>query len=359
VSILTEIANAYRPGVASDDLALILERCGAEVWELLRGERIFITGGTGFVGCWLLEALLWAEQEMSLGLELTVLTRNAAAFRAKAPHLAGHAAVTLIEGQVSDLSALDGPYDSIVHAATDVVRQDQSAAVVYQHIVDGAKQTLSLAERCGARRYMLTSSGAVYGRQDPLVSHRQDDDPALPGEDDVYGRGKRAAEAYMFEHAAKHGLAATSARIFALLGPYLPLNAQFAAGNFIADAMATRPIAVRGDGTACRSYLYGADLTVWLLTILVRGASGQSYNVGSEHAVSIGELAKHIAAQMPGEIPVLFAQRAEPGSLPQRYVPSTAKARAALGLAEFTDLLTALEKTIAWSGQRAREHNHA
>lgn len=338
---------------------MILERCGAEVWEQLRGQRIFITGGTGFVGCWLLEALLWAEQEMSLGLELAVLTRNAAAFRTKAPHLAGHPAVTLVEGQVSDLSALHGPYDSIVHAATDVVQPHQSSAVVYQQIVDGAKQTLALAERCGARRYLLTSSGAVYGRQDPLVSHRPDDDPGLPSEDDAYGRGKRTAEACMFECAAQHGLSATSARIFALLGPYLPLNAQFAVGNFIADALASRPIAVRGDGTACRSYLYGADLAVWLLTILTRGVAGQSYNVGSEHAVSIGELAEHVAAQMPDEIPVHIAQCAEPGSLPQRYVPSTAKARAALGLAEFTDLITALEKTIAWSGQRAMEHDHA
>lgn len=337
---------------------MILERCGAEVWELLRGQRIFITGGTGFVGCWLLEALLWADQEMSLGLELEVLTRNAAAFRIKASHLAGHAAVTLIEGQVNDLSALRGPYDSIVHAATDVVHPHHSPAVVYQQIVDGARQTLALAERCGARRYLLTSSGAVYGRQDPLLSHRPDDDPGQPGENDAYGRGKRAAEALMVEHAEQHGLTAMSARIFALLGPYLPLNAQFAVGNFIADALAGRPITVRGDGTACRSYLYGADLAVWLLTILARGAGGQSYNVGSEHAVSIGELAGQVAAQMPGVLPVQISQRAEPGSLPQRYVPATVKARTALGLAEFTDLKTALEKTIAWSGQRAMEHVH-
>jgi dTDP-glucose 4,6-dehydratase len=337
---------------------MIIERCGAEVWDLLRGQRVFITGGTGFVGCWLLEALLWAEQELSLGVELTVLTRNASAFRTKAPHLCGHAAVTLVEGQVSDLSALHGPYDSIVHAATDVVHPDQSAAEVYQQIVEGAKQTLALAERCGARRYLLTSSGAVYGRQDPLVSHRPDDDPGQPGEDDAYGRGKRAAEACMFEHAARHGLTVTSARIFALLGPYLPLDAQFAVGNFIADALAGCPIAVRGDGTACRSYLYCADLAVWLLTILARGAGGQSYNVGSEHAVSIGELAGHVAAQMPGAIPVHIAQRAKPDSLPQRYVPDTGKARTALGLAEFTDLQTALEKTIAWSGRRAMEHDH-
>ncbi len=60
-----------------------------DLWDELRGERVFITGGTGFFGCWLLESLLWAQDRLGLGVEAVVLTRNPDAFRARAPHLAG------------------------------------------------------------------------------------------------------------------------------------------------------------------------------------------------------------------------------------------------------------------------------
>jgi nucleoside-diphosphate-sugar epimerase len=351
----------YRPGVAPADLQLILARCAPAVWHALRGQRLFITGGTGFVGCWLLEALLWADQELGLDMTLTLLTRDPAGFLAKAPHLAGHVAVTLLQGEVGDLSMVHGRYDSIIHAATDVARPGQDPGALYHDIVRGAEQTLALARRCQAQRFLLTSSGAVYGEQPPHLTHLPDDDAGLPSASaaSAYGRGKRAAEALLQLHAGQDGLVATSARIFALLGPYLPLDAHFAVGNFIADLLAGRAIAVRGDGSACRSYLYAADMAVWLLTILTLGGSGQSYNVGSEHGLSIAELAHQVGALAPHGTTVTIAQAATPGAPAARYVPHTGKARHALGLAEFTDLQTALRNTITWSVQRTTENYHA
>jgi dTDP-glucose 4,6-dehydratase len=343
---------AYRPGVAPEDLQLIQERTPTAVWEVLRGNRIFITGGTGFVGCWLLEALLWANHALQLKLHLTVLTRNPAAFVEKAAHLAGHPAVTLLEGEVGDLSRVNGVFDTVIHAATDVARPGSDPDATFQDMVGGTEQTLALARRCQARRYLLTSSGAVYGVQDPAVDNLPDDDAGTPSATEpgaAYGRGKRASEALMRDYAAESGHQATAARIFALLGPYLPLDAHFAVGNFIGDALAGRDIHVRGDGTACRSYLYAADMAVWLLTILALGKTGESYNVGSEHGLSIRDLALAVKAQVPDAGVVVVAQEAAPGGLPQRYVPHTGKARGLLGLAEFTDFQSALRHTIAWS----------
>src|SRR5687767_4399898 len=76
----------------ADDLHHVLLHTES-LWDELRGQRLFITGGTGFVGCWLLETFLWANDELALNASVVVLTRNKTAFRKKAPHLADHSAL--------------------------------------------------------------------------------------------------------------------------------------------------------------------------------------------------------------------------------------------------------------------------
>ncbi len=344
--------TSHRPGVCAADVELMLAHTPAAVWEALRGQRLFVTGGTGFVGCWLLEALLAGHERFGLGLELTVLTRAPGRFRAKAPHLAGHPAVRLLAGDVTDLAGVDGPFDTILHVATDVASPGADPLRVYRDIVAGTEQTLALAARAGVTRYLLTSSGAVYGRQPadcPLVPESHPGAPATTDLNSAYGQAKRASEFLLACHAREHGTAARIARCFALVGPYMALDAQFAIGNFIRDSLAGAPVRVGGDGTPLRSYLYAADLAVWLLTILVNG-DAQPYNVGSSQAISVAELARHVSRTLRGAEDVVVAQAATPGQAPARYVPATARA-AGLGLREYTDLSAAIRATAAWQPQ--------
>src|SRR3954468_24699790 len=88
------------------------------LWDDLRGARIFITGGTGFFGCWLLETLLWANDRLGLDVSAVVLTRDADAFRKKAAHLAEHAALTLHHGDVRTFVFPGGAFTHVIHAAT-------------------------------------------------------------------------------------------------------------------------------------------------------------------------------------------------------------------------------------------------
>lgn len=308
-------------------------------WERYRGARIFLTGGTGFFGGWLLESLLWAADRRELDVAVTVLTRDPEAFRRARPHLASHRAVTLLRGDVLALEPFDTSYTHVLHAATpaSVKVALETPRLMFDTVVEGTRRVLEVARRSGARRFLLTSSGAVYGRQPSELTHVTEDysgapDPCAAGS--AYGEGKRAAELLCAIAGREHGLEPVIARCFAFAGPFLPLEAHYAIGNFVRDALAGGPIRVAGDGTPFRSYLYGADLATWLWTLLARGEPARPYNVGSERAVSIAELAETVARVLGVDRGVAIARGADPARPAERYVPSTRRAREELGLTE-------------------------
>jgi len=323
------------------------------LWEELRGNRIFITGGTGFFGCWLLESFAWTNDRLGLNAGAVVLTRNAAAFQGKAPHLAAHPALRFHEGDVRTFAFPDGAFSHVIHAATEASAKlnEENPLLMFDTIVTGTRHVLDCAVACGARKFLLTSSGAVYGQQPAEMIHIPEDYPGAPdplNPVSAYGEGKRAAEQLCALYHRQHGLETKIARGFAFVGPYLPLDAHYAVGNFIRDALAGGPIVVRSDGTSQRSYLYAADLAVWLWTILLRGRPCRPYNVGSENSLSIAEIAEAVAAAVAPRPRVIIQQTAAPGAPLQRYAPATRRAREELKLTETIDLKEALRRTISW-----------
>jgi dTDP-glucose 4,6-dehydratase len=334
----------------ASDLDHVLARTQG-LWEELREQRIFITGGTGFVGCWLLESFCWANDRLHLGAQATVLTRDPDAFRTKAPHLASHPSVTLIAGDVRTFDFPAGRFGLVVHAATDASAKlnAEDPLRMFDTIVAGTRRALDFTVQSGAKKLLLISSGAVYGRQPPDLAHVPEDyagapDPADPRS--AYGEGKRVAELLCAAYARQHGIAPTIARCFAFLGPYLPLDTHFAAGNFIRDGQAGGPIRVTGDGTAVRSYLYAADLASWLWTVVLRGSICRPYNVGSEDGLTLADLA-HRVAKAAGGCGITVARRSA-GGPSDRYVPGTVRARTELGLQPWTGTDDAIVRTLAW-----------
>jgi dTDP-glucose 4,6-dehydratase len=346
------MTSPSRVNLLASDLDRILAQTQG-LWEELRGQRIFITGGTGFFGCWLLESFAWANDRIGLNAEAVVLTRNANAFQKKAPYLAHHPAIRFHAGDVRNFEFPDGCFSHVIHAATDAsatLAVDQPL-LMFDTICEGTRRTLEFARHCGAKKFLLASSGAVYGRQPATVTHIPENYEGAPFPTDAnasYGEGKRAAELLGCFYARQFGFEFKIARCFAFVGPYLSLDGSFAIGNFIRDALKGGPIQVNGDGTPYRSYLYASDLTVWLWTILFKGQSCQPFNVGSERAVQLGRLAQDIAQSMAGDVEVRVAK--QPGSaVSNYYVPSTAKARNDLGLLETVPLRQAIDQTIAWN----------
>ncbi|TRZ47707.1 NAD-dependent epimerase/dehydratase family protein [bacterium] len=323
------------------------------LWDELRGQRIFIAGGTGFFGCWLLESFAWANDKLELNATAVVLTRNLDAFRKKAPHLASHHAIQFHIGDVQSFDFAKGEFSHIIHAATESSAKlnDENPLVMLDTIVEGTRHMLEFARQCGARKFLLTSSGAVYGKQPPDMTHIPEDyagGPDLADPRSAYGEGKRAAEMLCALYAKQFGLETKIARCFAFVGPYLPLDIHFAIGNFIQDGLAGGPIQVKGDGTPCRSYLYAADLVIWLWTILLRGETCRPYNVGSEYDLTIAELAHIIADCFEPAVEVRIARMPIPSHVVERYVPNTRLAQRELNLRPTVELITSIRQTIQW-----------
>lgn len=333
-----------------NDLNHILEHT-RDLWEELRGERIFITGGTGFFGCWLLESFCYACDQLDLKANAVVLSRNPDAFEVKVPHLANHSAVNLQKGNILDFKFPKGRFPFVIHAATQAsaALNREHPLLMFDTIVKGTQRVLEFASSHGTRKILLTSSGAVYGKQPPDLTHIPETfsgapDPMNPNS--AYGEAKRAAEMLCCLYTKQSGLEAKIARCFAFIGPYLPLDAHFAIGNFLRDALRGGPIVIKGDGTPHRSYLYAADLAIWLWTILLKGQSCRPYNVGSKKYKTIAELALLISQKFQPKTQIVTTHLPDETRSLEIYIPSTSQARTELGLLETVSLNEAVIKTI-------------
>lgn len=319
-------------------------------WQFFSNKRLFVTGGSGFIGKWLLSALLTANQRLSLNCQIEVLTRSAQNFRELTPHIACASGVVLHQGDVRNFNFPRGQFDIIVHAATDVVAQN-SPLETFSTCLDGTRRVLELAKISGAQDFLLTSSGAVYG-QHPSTPiglsecHLGGPDPTLPSS--AYAEGKRVSEWLACAKALEINLNVKIARIYAQVGPYLPMDRHFAIGNFISDALAKRDIIIRGDGTPFRSYLYAADTATWLLAMVIRGKSGCAWNVGGDEGVSIAALAERVANILGSTKGIKVMTPADSKKVVECYVPNVYKARSELQLPVPLTLDESILRTASW-----------
>jgi dTDP-glucose 4,6-dehydratase len=212
---------------------------------------------------------------------------------------------------------------------------------------------LDFAVKNGVRRFLFTSSGAIYGTQPSALQKISEvyngaPDPLL--HNNTYGIAKRQAEHLCTLYGQHYGVETITARCFAFVGPDLPLRAHFAIGNFISDALTGEALIVNGDGTPIRSYLDQRDLANWLFAMLRNGRPGEAYNVGSDQAISIYELAQTVSRLLAPGKQVRLMGKPQNDSLRSRYIPCTDKASKELGL----QVSVSLEQAILFA---ASSHN--
>lgn len=343
------------------DLDDIASQLGATL-HALKGANIFLTGGTGFIGVWLLELFKHANERLDLDISVVILTRSIDSFSRKMPHLASNPAFSFVEGNVIDfffdIVTSSRPFTHMIHAATDASADvnENNPLLMFDTVVSGTRHALDFAVAKKIPRILYLSSGAVYGRQPwemELVPETWHGAPLCTDARNAYAEGKRASEMLCAIYAKQFKCNIVNARIFALLGPHLNLGIHFAAGNFIRDAIGSNDIIVKGDGKPHRSYLYASDLVAWLLAIMLKAAPGTAYNVGSEQSVSIADLAALVSDNIGNGRYQILGQT-DSGWNPGRYAPDTNKIRDELGVKQTVMLAEAIRRTAIWNGWKGK-----
>jgi nucleoside-diphosphate-sugar epimerase len=342
----------FRHPLPERDLQYICSET-ASIWQEAFGARIFITGGSGFFGTWLVESFCTANQTFKLGAHLTILTRNANFIRECAPRIANSPEVQFLVGDIKELDLRSERFDFAIHAASETSPGYEAINPTSLLLgnIEGTRRFLNLVHNAGVRKFLFTSSGGAYGTQPSEVQRlveSQNFAPLTTASNSAYGESKRVSEALCSYHSKAGICEGKIARCFAFLGPRLPLDANYAIGNFVRDALARRPIIISGDGTPRRSYLYSADLAIWLWTMLFRGRSGHIYNVGGSIDLSISEVADLVRTTIFPNGTIETKSIRDPSIPLHRYVPSIEKAREELGLVPKIELAEAIRRMAAW-----------
>ena len=322
-------------------------------FDQLDGSRILLTGGSGFVGKWMLQTAKIAQENSATKIEIVVPTRRLAADHVQAAIAIDCPNVYWVEGDFLNDHLDLGQIDMIIHTATPASAQlnAENPSKMLRINVEAMESVLRYAS--DNKPLLFTSSGAVYGTQPQSVSHIAEGNvKPNPSSEQInaYAQGKQIAERMCREAGSNGQCSPIIARLFAFGGEYLPRDTHFAIGNFIQNALDREPIAIQGDGRARRSYLYGADMATWLWSALAHGETASPFHIGSEDSVSILELAQTVAtvsSELLNYVPeITVAKEIDLSESVHQYVPANSDTRKALRVSEWTSLTEMIRRTM-------------
>ncbi len=338
--------------VLNEDLRLIIKDT-LPIFKRNKNKKILITGGTGFIGKWILFTIYEFNIRYNLNIRLDILSRNPKKFLSEFSNFKNHKKFRFLKSEVTSLNIPNKKYDYILHAATESSESlnRRNPLKMFETIINGTKNVLEYSKRNKAGKILYFSSGAVYGNQPKNMMKIPESwygSPSLDNHNNTYAEAKRAAEIMCQIYITQYKLNISIIRIFTLIGPFLPLNTHFAIGNFINSALRNKKILINGNGKPERSYLYITDLISWIFKILDKGESGIAYNVGSEIPFSI----KHIASlvtkiqKSPG---YKILNRLDKGWNTGKYIPDTSFARKKFNLKQKISLKEAIIRTVKFN----------
>ncbi|OAJ50728.1 NAD-dependent epimerase/dehydratase family protein [Pseudomonas marginalis] len=306
-----------RNPVITSDLLTITTEYGLP-WQRLKGQKVLITGASGFLAAYMVETLLFLNETQELGIQIFALVRSRRRFESRFAHALGRQDLICIEQDVSEALAFSTRPDFIIHAASQASPKYYSTDPIGTLSANtlGTAALLKLAALSGSKGFLFFSSGEVYGQTDFVPTAEQDlgfVDPTSVRA--CYAESKRMGENMCVSWHHQAGVPTTIVRPFHTYGPHMLLDDGRVYADFVANILNNQPIIMKSDGKARRAFCYAADAVAGFWTVLLNGVHGQAYNVGNPMGeTSIGELAEILVELYPEKkLSVVFAERENDG----------------------------------------------
>ena len=318
-------------------------------------KNVLVTGTSGFVGTAVISELLSSAHKNGIVLNLELVVRRITPllldYQKKAKLIGANVSFLISEIGI-ELLPRDIP-DIVFHFATPASAElniNNPAEMLYVNVKAAEWICQSPRVLLKKPRVVFASSGAVYGGGDghtpTLETCLIGPNPMSPGV--AYAEGKRIAEMIFCEAGRNDLLEPVIARLFSFSGPGLPLDRHFAIGNFVRDSKKEQRIVVRSDGSSVRSYLDSREMADWLIRTAVLPVGSSALNIGSEHAISIKQLAYLVASRYElnanKTCDVMFQNQKSKFDGFDYYVPSTSITRAELGVTEKVSLAESIDQ---------------
>lgn len=342
-----------RGNLPSRDLQEILTHTRTSLAEV-SSARILICGGSGFIGTWLTSALLEANAELKLNLEIVLITRNIENAKKSLMPISSDP-IEFLKGDLSSqedpFRNLRGNFSHIIHAATPTVlsnnKHDQEKS--YRSTVLGSSRLVDFASKMVTPPILLhTSSGAVYGNQPIELENIPEgwENENLMVDITSYGLAKLEAEKVLAQANFSGVLIATNPRLFTFFGPKLPLDANYAIGNFLADGLKGSEILIKGHPNTRRSYMYPTDLIEWLIKCLIN-PSLSPIHIGSDEGIYMKDLASQLAQKFGGKT----VGEGDSMIAKSNYVPNNMQTKIMLGVNQRVTFEDGVTRWINWLRQ--------
>lgn len=308
-----------RHTIVSEDLADITSR--AIPFGRLAGKTVLITGANGFLPAYMVETLLYLNETRDLKIRVVGIVRDKKRAAIRFAHYKKRRDLRLIEQDVCKPLSIAGPVEYIIHAASQASPKYYGRDPVGTLLANtvGTRNYLELARKKRSSGFLFFSAGEIYSQLDTMAIRS------------CYGESKRMGETMCAAWSRQFGVPTYVVRPFHTYGPGMRLDDGRVFSDFVSDILSNRDITLHSNGEAIRQFCYSADATAGFFTVMLKGKSGQAYDIANPKAeTSIRGLAAILAAQF--KLKVVYAKRPRTkgyiASPTHSYSPAIQKARA-------------------------------